>query len=81
MTSERPCSEGAVGSLDYTEEERRRLAVRSRAEVPKFGSGERQKLTARIPLHSLRCFFQFNLSHLSPFGHPEPTEVMHAISF
>eukprot|EP00740_Mantoniella_antarctica_P000486 CAMPEP_0181396106 /NCGR_PEP_ID=MMETSP1106-20121128/28698_1 /TAXON_ID=81844 /ORGANISM="Mantoniella antarctica, Strain SL-175" /LENGTH=393 /DNA_ID=CAMNT_0023517775 /DNA_START=312 /DNA_END=1493 /DNA_ORIENTATION=+ len=40
--------EGAVGSLDYTHEERRRLAARSRAEVPQFGNPDRQALTQAV---------------------------------
>jgi hypothetical protein len=40
--------EGAVGSLDYTPDERRRLAAKSRAEVPQFGSADRQALTQAV---------------------------------
>lgn len=35
---------GALGSLDYPSEERRSLALKSRTEIPKFGSAERQKI-------------------------------------
>ncbi|KAJ9526554.1 hypothetical protein QJQ45_017678 [Haematococcus lacustris] len=35
----------AVGSLDYTKEERRALAIKSRTTIPKFGSAERQRIT------------------------------------
>ncbi|KAF5176843.1 Ubiquitin-conjugating enzyme e2 [Thalictrum thalictroides] len=35
---------GALGSLDYKKEERRKLAVKSREAAPTFGSSERQKL-------------------------------------
>ncbi|XP_075516630.1 ubiquitin-conjugating enzyme E2 32 [Primulina tabacum] len=39
---------GALGSLDYPTEERRKLAVRSREASPTFGSSERQKLIDEI---------------------------------
>ncbi|KAH6780180.1 ubiquitin-conjugating enzyme 32 [Perilla frutescens var. hirtella] len=39
---------GALGSLDYTKEERRALAIKSREASPKFGSPERQKLIDEI---------------------------------
>ncbi|KAK6146229.1 hypothetical protein DH2020_020098 [Rehmannia glutinosa] len=39
---------GALGSLDYTKEERRALAVKSREAAPTFGSPERQKLIDEI---------------------------------
>jgi ubiquitin-conjugating enzyme E2 J1 len=39
---------GALGSLDYTKEERRALAVKSRGGSPKFGTPERQKLIDEI---------------------------------
>ncbi|KAL0368174.1 UNVERIFIED_CONTAM: Ubiquitin-conjugating enzyme E2 32 [Sesamum calycinum] len=39
---------GALGSLDYTKEERRALAVKSREAAPKFGSPERQRLIDEI---------------------------------
>ncbi|KAG6398630.1 hypothetical protein SASPL_140097 [Salvia splendens] len=38
---------GALGSLDYTKEERRALAIKSRV-APKFGSAERQSLINEI---------------------------------
>lgn len=37
-----------MGSLDYTPEERRQLAARSRAEVPQFGNADRQSLTQAV---------------------------------
>lgn len=40
--------DGAIGSLDYTKEERRALAIKSRAEAPKFGNEERQKVINEI---------------------------------
>ncbi|CAL4939074.1 unnamed protein product [Urochloa decumbens] len=39
---------GALGSLDYKKEDRRALAIKSRAAPPKFGSPERQKLIDEI---------------------------------
>ncbi|KAI3459219.1 hypothetical protein Pfo_015882 [Paulownia fortunei] len=39
---------GALGSLDYTKEERQALAVKSREAAPTFGSAERQKLIDEI---------------------------------
>ncbi|KAG8372882.1 hypothetical protein BUALT_Bualt12G0113300 [Buddleja alternifolia] len=39
---------GALGSLDYTKEERRTLAVKSRETAPTYGSPERQKLIDEI---------------------------------
>lgn len=40
--------QGALGSLDYSKEERKSLALKSRAEVPKFGSAERQKVLEEL---------------------------------
>ncbi|XP_051152767.1 ubiquitin-conjugating enzyme E2 32 [Andrographis paniculata] len=39
---------GALGSLDYTKEERRALAIKSREAPPKYGSPERQTLIDEI---------------------------------
>ncbi|GER33394.1 ubiquitin-conjugating enzyme family protein [Striga asiatica] len=39
---------GALGSLDYTKEERRALAIKSREAAPTFGSPDRQKLIDEI---------------------------------
>ncbi|CAI9118976.1 OLC1v1020623C1 [Oldenlandia corymbosa var. corymbosa] len=39
---------GALGSLDYTKDERRVLAIKSREAAPKFGSTERQRLIDEI---------------------------------
>mmetsp|Transcript_11877 Transcript_11877/g.30457 ORF Transcript_11877/g.30457 Transcript_11877/m.30457 type:complete len:372 (-) Transcript_11877:121-1236(-) len=39
---------GAIGSLDFSQEERRKLAAESRAYVPAFGSAERQALSAEM---------------------------------
>ncbi|KAJ8444985.1 hypothetical protein Cgig2_029179 [Carnegiea gigantea] len=44
---------GALGSLDYDKEERRRLAIKSREAPPKFGSPERQKLIDEIHAYML----------------------------
>ncbi|KAG0555341.1 hypothetical protein KC19_12G162400 [Ceratodon purpureus] len=40
--------DGALGSLDYTKEERRALAIKSRLSAPKFGNTERQALIDEI---------------------------------
>jgi ubiquitin-conjugating enzyme E2 J1 len=48
-------AEGAVGSLDYTKEERRKLAERSRREPPEFGaSPERREVARRAHAAALR---------------------------
>lgn len=39
---------GALGSLEYTKEERRALAIKSRDAAPRFGTSERQKLIDEI---------------------------------
>ncbi|CAN4104679.1 unnamed protein product [Withania somnifera] len=39
---------GALGSLEYTKEERRVLAIKSRDVAPKYGTAERQKLIDEI---------------------------------
>ncbi|KAL0388877.1 UNVERIFIED_CONTAM: Ubiquitin-conjugating enzyme E2 32 [Sesamum radiatum] len=45
---------GALGSLDYSKEERRALAIKSREVAPTFGSPERQKLIDEIHDYMLR---------------------------
>jgi hypothetical protein len=40
--------DGALGSLDYTKEERRALAIKSRLSAPKFGNAERQALIDEV---------------------------------
>ncbi|CAM8915172.1 unnamed protein product [Rhodiola kirilowii] len=45
---------GALGSLDYTKEERKALAVKSREAAPRFGTPERQKLIDEIHEYMLR---------------------------
>lgn len=40
--------DGALGSLDYTKEERHALAIKSRLSAPKFGNAERQALIDEI---------------------------------
>ena len=50
-------AEGAVGSLDYTKEERRKLAERSRREPPEFGAAslpERREVARRAHAAALR---------------------------
>lgn len=42
--------DGALGSLDYTKEERHALAIKSREAAPKFGTPERQKLMDEVLL-------------------------------
>ncbi|PIA61079.1 hypothetical protein AQUCO_00300535v1 [Aquilegia coerulea] len=44
---------GALGSLDYKKEERRKLAIKSREAAPTFGSSERQKLMDEIHQYML----------------------------
>lgn len=39
---------GALGSLDYTKDERRALAIKAHDAAPKFGSSERQKLIDEV---------------------------------
>ncbi|XP_057834624.1 ubiquitin-conjugating enzyme E2 32 isoform X2 [Cryptomeria japonica] len=46
--------EGAVGSLDYSKEERSALAIKSRAHPPKFGNTDRQKLINEIHEYMLK---------------------------
>uniref|UniRef100_A0A0D6R7K7 UBC core domain-containing protein n=1 Tax=Araucaria cunninghamii TaxID=56994 RepID=A0A0D6R7K7_ARACU len=46
--------EGAVGSLDYTKEERSALAIKSRDHPPKFGNADRQKLIDEIHEYMLQ---------------------------
>ncbi|MQL98764.1 hypothetical protein Taro_031479 [Colocasia esculenta] len=40
--------DGALGSLEYTKEERRALAIRSREAAPRYGTQERQRLIDEI---------------------------------
>lgn len=40
--------DGALGSLDYTKEERRALAIKSRLSAPRFGNTERQALIDEV---------------------------------
>lgn len=44
--------DGALGSLDYNKEERRKLAIKSREVIPKYGSSERQNLIDEVNLSS-----------------------------
>jgi len=41
-------AEGALGSLEYTKEERERLAQQSRSDFPSYGNEERQEVTRRV---------------------------------
>ncbi|KAJ0960774.1 hypothetical protein J5N97_001333 [Dioscorea zingiberensis] len=45
--------DGALGSLDYKKEERRKLAIKSREVIPRYGSPERQKLIDEIHKYML----------------------------
>ncbi|KAH7666614.1 ubiquitin-conjugating enzyme E2 J1 protein [Dioscorea alata] len=45
--------DGALGSLDYNKEERRKLAIKSREVIPKYGSPERQNLIDEIHRYML----------------------------
>ena len=59
-------AEGAVGSLDYTKEERRKLAERSRREVPEFGaSPERRELVRRVHAAMMRKWEDSQASQVS----------------
>lgn len=58
---------GALGSLDYTKEERRTLAVKSREAPPRFGTPERQKLIDEI--------HEYMLSKAPPVPQPSATEA------
>ncbi|PIN23237.1 Ubiquitin--protein ligase [Handroanthus impetiginosus] len=57
---------GALGSLDYTKEERRALAVKSREAPPKVGSPERQRLIDEIHEYML------SKAPPAPQGNPDP---------
>eukprot|EP01018_Ginkgo_biloba_P013877 Gb_31982 [translate_table: standard] len=46
--------EGAVGSLEYTKEERHALAIKARAQPPKFGNADRQQLIDEIHEYMLK---------------------------
>lgn len=39
---------GALGSVEYKKEERRSLAIKSRAAAPRYGTVERQKLIDEV---------------------------------
>jgi len=57
---------GALGSLDYNKEERRKLAIKSRNVAPRFGNTERQKLIDEI--------HEYMLSKAPPVPEPTPSE-------
>jgi len=46
--------EGALGSLDYTKEEKKTLATKSREKAPAFGNAERQEVSNRIHMKMLK---------------------------
>ncbi|EFJ13805.1 ubiquitin-conjugating enzyme 32, E2 [Selaginella moellendorffii] len=46
--------EGAIGSLDYTKEERRALAIKSRDAAPRVSTPERQKLIDEIHVEMMK---------------------------
>lgn len=52
--------DGALGSLDYTKEERRKLAIKSREAAPKFGTPERQKLMDEVCCMQMSCGLAFD---------------------
>ena len=55
--------DGALGSLDYTKEERRALAIKSRLAAPKFGNAERQALIDEVWRHSTFLLFNCVMVH------------------
>lgn len=48
---------GAFGSLEYSNEERRKLAIKSREAPPKYGTAERQKLIDEVSTIGHLFFF------------------------
>ncbi|XP_045831863.1 ubiquitin-conjugating enzyme E2 32 [Trifolium pratense] len=58
---------GALGSLDYKQEDRRALAIKSREASPKFGTPERQKLIDEI--------HEYMLSKPIPVEGPSPSQA------
>jgi len=55
---------GALGSLDYSKEERRKLAIKSREAAPKYGNAERQKLIDQVSIITLVFLVYSWLSYL-----------------
>ncbi|BFG24462.1 hypothetical protein CerSpe_107360 [Prunus speciosa] len=58
--------DGELGSVEYNKEERRDLAIKSRAAPPKYGSSERQKLIAEIHKYLLSKSPPVPVPQLSP---------------
>ncbi|XP_021829113.1 ubiquitin-conjugating enzyme E2 32-like [Prunus avium] len=58
--------DGELGSVEYNKEERRVLAIKSRAAPPKYGSSERQKLIAEIHKYLLSKSPPVPVPQLSP---------------
>ncbi|CAL0334456.1 unnamed protein product [Lupinus luteus] len=68
---------GALGSLDYKEEDRRALAIKSSEAPPKFGTPERQKLIDEIHEYMLSKATSAPLDNptQAPEEHPRNEEV------
>ncbi|XP_057806089.1 ubiquitin-conjugating enzyme E2 32 [Salvia miltiorrhiza] len=66
---------GALGSLDYTKEERRALAIKSRDAAPRFGSAERQKLIDEIHEYMLSKALPVPEDTVVQTGNEESAEV------
>ncbi|XP_021819531.1 ubiquitin-conjugating enzyme E2 32-like [Prunus avium] len=58
--------DGELGSVEYNKEERRDLAIKSRAAAPKYGTSERQKLIDDIHKYLLSKSPPVPVPHLSP---------------
>ncbi|KAK9724194.1 hypothetical protein RND81_05G054700 [Saponaria officinalis] len=68
---------GALGSLDYNKEERRKLAIKSREAAPKFGTPERQKVIDEIHEYMLSKAPPVSGS-LKQSTEEQPTEIVTA---
>ncbi|KAF6254292.1 ubiquitin-conjugating enzyme/RWD-like protein [Scenedesmus sp. NREL 46B-D3] len=68
--------QGALGSLDFTKDERQQLAVKSRAEVPKFGSAARQKVVSEMHQRMLQLQQQQQQHHIQAMQ-GAPVAVQH----
>ncbi|KAL6274170.1 hypothetical protein ACE6H2_024862 [Prunus campanulata] len=58
--------DGELGSVEYNKEERRNLAIKSRAAAPKYGTSERQKLIDEIHKYLLSKSPPVPVPQLSP---------------
>lgn len=58
-------ADGALGSLDFPKEKRRLLALKSRANPPKFGSEERQRIIRQLHEEMLKTAPSIPEGHLS----------------